>query len=160
MVFFDNKKAFDIVDHDILLSKLRKYGVLEIEFEWFMSYLKDRKQSYTLSGENSSFKIVKCGIPRGSCLGPLLFLICINDLPSVLERATSSMFADDTSMWVASDSVPKLLHLLRDAITLLEKQMWDNKLTLNTLKTECILVSSAPKLREIEKICCIHIHTG
>ena len=122
-----------------------------------MPYLTDHKQSCTLSEENSSFKIVKCGIPQGSCLGPPLFLIYINDLPSVLGRATPSMFADDTSMWVASDSVPELLHLLRGEITLLEKWMWDNKLTLNTLKTEFILMSSIPKLREIEETCCIHI---
>ena len=121
VVFFDIKKAFDTVDHDILLSKLRKYGVLGIEFKWFMSYLTGRKQSCTISGENSSFKMVKCGIPQGSCLGPLLFLIYISDLPSVLGRATPSMFADDTSMWVTSDSVPELLHLFRDEITLLEE---------------------------------------
>ena len=120
------KISIHAVDHDILLRKLRKYGVLRIEFEWFMSYLTDRKQSCTLSGENSSFKIAKCGNPQGSCL------IYINDLPSVLGKATPSMFADGTSMWVASDSVPELLHLLRDEITLLEKWMCDNKLTLNT----------------------------
>ena len=155
VVCFDIKKAFDTVYHDILLSKLRKYGVLRIEFKWFMSYLTDRKQSCTLNGENSSFKIVKCGIPQGSCLGPLLFLIYIKDLPSALGRATPSMFADDTSMWVASDSVPELLHLFRDEITLLEKWMWDNKL--NTLKTEFILISSIPKLTEAEETCCILI---
>ena len=76
VVFFEIKKAFDTMDHDIPLSKLRKYGVLGIEFEWCCP----------LSGENSSFKIVKCGILQGSCLGPLLFLIYINDLPSVLGR--------------------------------------------------------------------------
>ena len=157
VVFFYIKKAFDTVGHDILLSKLSKYGVIGIEFEWFMSYLTDRKQSCTLSGETSSVKIVKCGIPQGSCLGPPLFLIYINDLPSVLGRAKSSMFADDIIMWVASDIVPERLHLLRDEITLLEKWMWDNKLTLNTLKTEFILKSSIPKLREIEETCCIHI---
>ena len=65
VVLFDIKKAFDTVDHDILLSKLRRYRVVGIELEWFMSYLTDRKQSCTLSGENSSFKIVKYGIPQG-----------------------------------------------------------------------------------------------
>ena len=122
-----------------------------------MSYLTDRKQSCTLSEENSSFIIVKCGIPQDSCLGPLLFLIYINDFPSVLKRATPSMFADDTSMWVASGSVPELLHLLRNEITLFEKWMRDNKLALNTLNTEFILISSVPKLRKIEETYCIHI---
>ena len=102
VVFFYVKTQFDTVDRDILLSKLRKCGVVGLEFECFMWYLTDRKQSCNLSGENSSFKIVKCGIPQGSCLDPLLFLIYINDLTSVLRRATPSMFADDTSMWVAS----------------------------------------------------------
>ena len=77
----------------------------------------------------------------------------INDLPPVLRRATPSMFGD-ASMWIASDSVPELLHLLRDEIALLEKWMWDNKLTLNILKTEFILISSIPKRRET---CCIQI---
>ena len=104
----------------------------------------------------NALKIVKCGIPQGPCLDPLLFLICTNDLPSVLRRATPSMFADETSMWVASDSVPELLHLLRDEIALLEKWMRD-KLTLNTLNTEFILISSTPELSEIEETCCIHI---
>ena len=158
VVFFYIKKAFNTVDHDILLSKLRKYGVVGLEFEWFMWYLTDREQSCAINGENSSFKIVKCGIPQGSCLGPLLFLIYINYLLSVLRRATPlSMCADDTSMWVASDSVPELLHLLGDEITLLVKWIRDNKLTFYTLKTEFILISSIPKLRKIEEICCIHI---
>ena len=71
--------------------------------------------------------------------------------------ATTFMFANDTSMWVASDSVPELLHLLRDEITLLEKWMRDSKLSLNTLKTEFIPISSTPKLREIDETCCIRM---
>ena len=90
------------------------------------------------------------GVLPWSTIVPNIF----NDLPSVLRRATPSMFTDDTSMWVASVSVPELLHLVRDEIILLEKWMWDNKLTLNTLKTEFILISSIPKLREtVETFC-------
>ena len=75
----------------------------------------------------------------------------------VLRKATLSMFVGDTSMWVTSDSVPELLHLLRDEITLLEKWMWDKKLTLNTLKIEFIPKSSIPRVRGTEETCCIHI---
>ena len=67
------------------------------------------------------------------------------------------MFADDTSIWGTSDSVPELLHLLRDQVALLEKWMRNNELTLNTLKTEFVLISSTPELREFEGTCCIHI---
>ena len=111
VVFYYIKKAFDTVDLDILLSKLKKYGVLGIEFEWCMSYLTDHKQSRTLSGENSSFKIVKCGIPQGSCLDPLLFLIYVNDLTSVLRRATPSMFVQACGL---------LLTVLQNCCTCLE----------------------------------------
>ena len=70
VVFFDIKKAFDTVDHEILLCKLNKYGISGVELSWLKSYLSDRKQSCFLNGESSSFKFVECGIPQGSCLGP------------------------------------------------------------------------------------------
>ena len=72
VIFCDIKKAFNAVDNYILLSKLRKYDTEGLEFEWFKSYLTDRKQSCTRLGDSSSFKMVLCGVPQGSCLGPLL----------------------------------------------------------------------------------------
>ena len=87
VVFFDIKKAFDTVDHEILLCKLNKYGISGVELSWFKSYLSDRKQSCFLNGESSSFTFVECGIPQGSCLGPLLFIIYINDLPNTLKTS-------------------------------------------------------------------------
>ena len=79
-VFVDLEKAFDTVNHEILLNKLRYYGVKGSSISWFASYLQNRRQHVTLNGEISNSKPVICGVPQGSILGPLLFLIYINDM--------------------------------------------------------------------------------
>ncbi len=158
VVFFDIKKAFDTVDHEILLCKLHKYGISGVELDWCKSYLSNRKQSCFLNGENSSFKIVECGIPQGSCLGPLLFIIYINDLPNALKNMTPSIFADDTGISVSSNSVLDIQRLLREDISTIQCWMHENKLTLNALKTEFILIASKPRLKEIEETFCIEVH--
>ena len=115
------------------------------------------KESDTENGESSSFKFVECGIPQGSCLGPLLFIIYINDLPNTLKNITPSIFADDTGISVSSDSVPDIQRLLREDISAIQRWMHENKLTLNALKTEFILIASKPRLKEIEETYCIEV---
>ena len=85
-VFVDLKKAFDTVNHEILLNKLRYYGIDNTELKWFSSYLNDRKQYTVIDGAMSSESNINHGVPQGSCLGPLLFLVYINDLPICLEE--------------------------------------------------------------------------
>ena len=98
-VFIDMPKAFDTVDHSILLKKLKLFGVTDKNLAWFQSYLSNRKQ-YIEIGENSKTdpKYVTCGVPQGSILGPLLFLVYVNGLPNAPRLLDPIMFADDTNL--------------------------------------------------------------
>ncbi len=97
-MFIDLKKAFDTIDYKIMLRKLGNYGVDPSSLRWFQSYFSDRTQKCRVNDHLSSSKPVTCGVPQGSNLGPLLFLIYINDLPNCLSYAMPRMFADDTSV--------------------------------------------------------------
>ena len=98
-LFLDFQKAFDIADHCILLDKISFYGVRGIAHDWFYSYLSNRSQSVNYNDHESDLKMMKCGVPQGSILGPLLFLIYTNDLPSVSKYFMPILFADDTNLF-------------------------------------------------------------
>ena len=108
LIFIDLKKAFDTVDHEILLEKIKMYGVTGMEHDWFTSYLDNRKQFCRINGSSSDMKGITCGVPQGSYLGPLLFLIYINDLPFALQKSHVSMYADDTTISLSSKSIADL----------------------------------------------------
>ena len=92
-------KAFDTVNHPILLDKLCKYGVRVRPHVWFASYLHDRKEFVQIGNENSSLLEMSCGVPQGSTLGPLLFLICINDIANSSNKLSFRLFADDANIF-------------------------------------------------------------
>ena len=134
VVFLDLKKAFDTLDHDILLSKMNLYGIQGITLDLFRSYLTNRTQRCLVNGSLSRICSLKCGVPQGTILGPLLFLIYINDLPNCL-------YADDTHITYADVDVNSIkLNLNRDLGNLNKRLIFD-KLTLNTAKTEFMLIA-------------------
>ena len=98
-IFLDFSKAFDTVNHDILLQKLHHYGIRGTAFMWFKSYLSCRYQYVTYNSTESSKTLIKCGVPQGSILGPLLFLVYINDLANVCKTSMPLLFADDTNLF-------------------------------------------------------------
>ena len=111
-IFIDLKKAFDTVNHPILIRKLEHYGIRENSLQWFTSYLSNRKQYVYFNGHSSEVKSINCGVPQGSVLGPLLFLLYINDLPHVSSNLRFYLFADDTNLYYESNDLKKLKKLL------------------------------------------------
>ena len=141
-IFVDLQKAFDTVNHDILLSKLSYYGVRGIPLQWFRTYLLHRKQFVNFNGTQSDVKMLSFGVPQGSILGPLLFLIYINDLNKSIKYADAYHFADDTNLLLISKSLKKLNKYINHDLANLVQWLRANKISLNTKKTELILFKS------------------
>ena len=108
-IFLDLKTAFDTVDHKTLLLKLRKYGIESTSYNWFTSYLTNKEQFCHWDAATSSRDLLKCGIPQGSCVGPLLFLLYVNDSENCMEYITPNMYADDTCVTIASENLKDLI---------------------------------------------------
>ena len=138
-VFIDFQKAFDTVNHEILLNKLDHYGIRGCINEWFKSYLKDRKQFVSIDGFNSSEAILKHGVPQGSVLGPLLFLIYINDLNQAIKNCLTYHFADDTNLLRIGKSAKKIQKQINIDLKHLVSWLLANKISLNKTKTEIII---------------------
>ena len=146
VVFLDLKKAFDTVDHEILLSKLKAYGFGDSAHTWFKSYLRNRSQRCFVNGHFSDKRLLSCGIPQGTILGPLLFLLYINDLPNCLVHSNSRMYADDTHLTFASNNIDDINSNLNQDLANVNEWLIANKLTLNQSKTEFMLIGSRQRI--------------
>ena len=138
-VFVDLKKAFDTVNHNILVDKLNHYGVRNKESDWFKSYLQDRCQYTSVLGYESNTKPMLHGVPQGSVLGPLLFLIYINDLHTAIKYSKVFHFADDTNLLNICKNYKQMRKQINIDLKILYKWMLANKISLNTDKTELII---------------------
>ena len=137
-VFVDFQKAFDTVNHNILLNKLSHYGIRGNVNNWFRSYLQDRKQYVSILGFNSAYSTLHHGVPQGSVLGPLLFLIYINDLHKAIKFSTVYHFADDTNLLRIDNSYNTIQSHVNQDLKCLYKWLLANKISLNIAKTELI----------------------
>ena len=145
-IFIDLQKAFDSVDHDILLKKLHHYGVRGLCNDWIRSYLVGRRQFVSVSGVKSTSKVINYGVPQGSVLGPLLFLIYVNDIQNSLIYSKSFIFADDTAALYSDKSLKRLQKRLNIDLKLLSHWLNANKIALNVSKTECILFKNRKQI--------------
>ena len=144
------KKAFDTVDHQILLSKLEVYGIKGQAINLLKSYLTNRKQKCQIRNPFSSERLIKCGVPQGSILGPLLFLLYINDLPhSCLSKTKPRLFADDTNLTASANFMTDLEAAVNSGMENLRKWLIANKLSLSVAKTEFISIGPKSMIKNI-----------
>ena len=142
-VYLDLSKAFDTLNHKILLTKLEFYGIRGLPLDWFNSYLSQRKQYVEYIKFRSETRQVECGVPQGSVLGPLLFILYINDLPDAIENARSIIFADDTTIYISGRNIESIYRTMNRELNVVVDWYRANKLSLNETKTNLMLFTNS-----------------
>jgi hypothetical protein len=145
-LYLDLTKAFDCVNHKILLNKLSHYGIRGTAFDWFKSYLSDRTQKTFVNDTYSDALNINTGVPQGSVLGPILFLIYVNDIAESVQNGKVRLFADDTNLFFSNRSIDQLKTAANNSLTQLNNWFSANKLSLNIDKT-CFTVFSNAKIK-------------
>ena len=144
-VFLDLTKAFDTVNHKILVSKLNRYGLQDVALKWFSNYLMDREQYVSINGCLSTKSKIPVGVPQGSILGPLLFLIYINDLAMTCNKFLPILFADDTNLIASHSDLNTLVEHVNEELLEVSRWFQLNKLTLNIKKCNFMIFSNINK---------------
>ena len=138
-------KAFDTVNHEILLAKMDKYGIRGEPLTWFNNYLSNRKQYVKIGCTESELLEMTCGVPQGSTLGPLLFLLYINDMPNCAKKLSFRTFADDTNVFYSCKNLLNLESTMNEQFKLIRNYCAINKLSINFQKTHYMVISSTRK---------------
>ena len=140
--FFDISKCFDTISHELLILKLQYYGVHDTELDWFKSYLSGRQQSVNLNGKLSNPRGVTVGIPQGGVLGPILFLIFINDIVQSVNAGTCNIFADDVAIYTNGNNIKEAELKLQVCVNEIGDWYKNNRLKINADKTNVMLITS------------------
>ena len=138
-IFLDLSKTFDTVNHNILLEKLKAYAIQSENLKCFRSYLSNRKQFILYDDFKTEMKIVKCGVPQGSMLGPLFFLIFVNDLSSSTKVLDPVLFADDANLFCSDNNIRVLFETANQELSQINDWFLVNKKSLNVEKTKYML---------------------
>ena len=140
-VFIDFTKAFDSISHSLLLRKLHTIGVVDTALCWFQDFLSNRRQRVVIDGHSSSRLYVQQGVPQGSLLGPLLFSIYTNDMPSVVTKASINMYADDTELYASHSNAITAAKVVSDDLAKIHNWCFENSLIINSKKTYAMFLS-------------------
>ena len=149
-LFIDLRKAFDTIDHNILFNKLHYYGVRGTALDWIKSYFHERKQFVSIGSTKSMTSDIRCGVPQGSILGPLLFIMYVNDLKNVSVCIEKLLFADDTNLLYSNKCYIKTFEVMNEELKKLTLWFKINKLSLNIEKTSYIHFGKHTKGKQSE----------
>uniref|UniRef100_A0A3Q3JDA1 Reverse transcriptase domain-containing protein n=1 Tax=Monopterus albus TaxID=43700 RepID=A0A3Q3JDA1_MONAL len=149
-IFIDLKKAFDTVNHELLMDKLEKYGIRGMVGKWIRSYLTQRRQFVRLGEYQSSELNIVCGVPQGSVLGPKLFILYINDIGKVSETVKMVLFADDTTIWASDENLQQLSVRVSEEFGKIKKWCDNNLLSLNLEKTKYMVFGNRRPHNELQ----------
>ena len=142
-MFSGFSKAFDTVHHKILLAKLFKYGIRGTPLTWFCNYLSNRQQYVKIGNTESDYLTMICGVPQGSTLGPLLFILYINDMPNCSNKLSFRIFANDSNVFYSSTSIDGVERLMNEKLNHIFRYCDANKLSVNINKTNFMVITSS-----------------
>ena len=150
-IFMDLLKAFDTIDHENLLAKLYHYGFRGVSHAWFTNYLSNRKQMVLYNSTLSSCESIKCSVPQGSILGPLLFIIYMNDICFTSKLLSYILFADNTTLFYSNSNLDSLYDTVNGELKEVCNWFKCNKLSLNTARTNLMVIGTSYQTNQIVK---------